>query len=300
MVVGIDKPFALVIEDERDIAALYRHILDVVGYRTEITLHSQDAIERLAHCQPDLVILDLNLPGIPGSQILERIRKEKRFFRTKVIVITAHAHIAAGVTVQPDLLLLKPVGIDQLRDLVSRIGLSQKASPLLQKPFDSSTDLYNQPFFVHRLDSALKQAREVDGNHFAIFLFSVNPKKGRNNSKADWEITLQQIATSLRSLLRPVDTLARFDPDTFYILIENVPTGEITTLIADRIQSRLLYHLPEVRDAIRLPIRIGILLCDRGYECTDQILADAKYAQSLALAQGDEYANYYYQFSVRK
>ncbi len=43
----MDKPFALIIEDERDIAALFRHVLDVAGYRTEIILHGKEALKRL-------------------------------------------------------------------------------------------------------------------------------------------------------------------------------------------------------------------------------------------------------------
>ena len=115
-----------------------------------------------------------------------------------------------------------------------------------------------------------------------------------------WEHTLREIAEELKSLLRPTDTLARFNPSTFYVLIENIPNGEVTALIADRIQARLQKDIEDIDNKIQLPIRIGILLCDSGYNNTDEILADAKYAQSLAIAQGDAHSKYYYQFSVKK
>ena len=101
-------------------------------------------------------------------------------------------------------------------------------------------------------------------------------------------------------MLRPTDTLARFNPSTFYVLIENLPGEEITTLIADRIQSRLNSDIEDIEAKIKLPVRIGILLCDSGYNSTDEIIADAKYAQALASAQGPDYSNYYYKFSVKK
>jgi GGDEF domain-containing protein len=115
-----------------------------------------------------------------------------------------------------------------------------------------------------------------------------------------WESILREIAELLKSLLRPTDTLARFNPNTFYMLIENIPNREVTTLIADRIQSRLYKNIPDIENKIKLPIRIGVLICDKGYNDTEKILADAKYALSLASAQGDEYSKYYYQFSVKK
>ena len=298
------KPFALIIEDERDIAALFRHVMDLLGFQTEIVFHGQTAVERLSNCQPDIVLLDLSLPGIPGSKILEMIRKDERLPHTKVVVITGQSHLAEGLTVQPDLILQKPVSIDQLTSLVSRISLSPKspkAVPLKQKLMDSPTGLYNQSFFRNRIESSLKQAREIENYLFSVFLFRLE----RGYKKIDqvtypWESILLEIAAVLRSILRPTDTIARFDPDTFYILIENVPNGEIATQIANRIQDLLYKKVPDIGNKIRVPIRIGILLCDDGYESPDMVLADAKYAQALASTQGDEYAKYYYQFSTRK
>jgi diguanylate cyclase (GGDEF)-like protein len=301
----MDKPFALIIEDDRDVAALFRHVIDLSGYRTEVALHGKVGVERLSTSQPDIVILDLNLPGVSGIEILEMIHKDERLRHTKVIVITAHAHIADNLPVKPDLLLLKPISIELLSTLLNRFNLiegSQKVIPMQEKPLDIYTGLYNQPFFMNRLESALKQAQEIDRYLFAVFLFTVDPK---NKIKVQvdtryWESILREIAVTLKILLRPTDTLARFNPNTFYVLIENIPNREITTLIANRIQSRLYKNIADIENKVKLPIQIGVLLCDRGYNDIDKILADAKYALSLASAQGDEYSKYYYQFSVKK
>ena len=126
------KPFALIIEDDRDIATLFRHIVDVAGYRTEIAFHGQVAIERLDTSMPDIVILDLNLPGITGNDILARIRKDRRFIRTKIIVVTAHSYMADSLSIEPDLILLKPVSLDQLTSFIKRFSdleKSQKTIP---------------------------------------------------------------------------------------------------------------------------------------------------------------------------
>lgn len=297
------KPFALIIEDERDIAALFRHVMDLLGFQTEIVSHGQTAIERIAGSQPDIVLLDLNLPGVSGGRILEIIRKEKRLRHTKVVVITGHAHVVGGLSVQPDLVLLKPVSIEQLTNLVSRISLSEqspKAIPVQQKPLDRHTGLYNQSFFRNRLESSLKQAREIDNYLFAVLLFKLEPSYTKDQAVYPWESVLQEIAAVLRSILRPTDTIARFDSDTFYILIETIPNGEISVKIANRIQEILYRKIANIGDKIKIPIRIGILLCDRGYENVDMVLADAKYAQALAVAQGDEYSKYYYQVSAKK
>lgn len=301
----MNKPFALIVEDNRDIAALFRHVIDMAGYRTEIAFNGRAALERLSNIQPDVVILDLSLPEISGSDVLQWIQKDSRFLHTKVIVVTAHAHIANGLPTQPDLVLLKPVSIEQLTDLIARVQLSNKASkaiPMQQMPLDRYTGLYNQTFFMNRLESALKQTEEIDHHLFALFLFKVDPKRKtkKQSYTAYWESVLREITDALKDMLRPTDTLARFDHETFYILIENIPNEDISVMVANRIQERLYRDIPDIGNKIQIPIRIGILLCDSGYESTDQILSDAKYAQVLASAQGDEYSKYYYQFSLKR
>src|SRR5512136_291342 len=107
----MEKPFALIVEDDRDIAALFRHVLDIAGYRTEVAMDGREAIARLRSALPDIVLLDLTLPGVPGAKILERMRADVRLTNVPVVVVTAHSQAAESLAVEPDLVLLKPVNI---------------------------------------------------------------------------------------------------------------------------------------------------------------------------------------------
>ena len=51
----MDKPFALLIEDDRDVAALFRHVLDMAGYRTDIVFDGNAAVEKLDNVHPDIL-----------------------------------------------------------------------------------------------------------------------------------------------------------------------------------------------------------------------------------------------------
>ena len=197
----MDKPFALIIEDDRDIATLFRHIVDIAGYRTEIAFHGQTAIERLGTSIPDIIILDLNLPSISGNDILALIRKDPRLTKTKIIVVTAHSYMADSLTVEPDLILLKPVSLDQLTRFVKRFSNlkdSQKITPIRANPWDESTGLYNKSFFMHRLESSLRQAKEIDDYLFAILSFELDQK--RQIDPQNWEIILRKTAEAVKIL----------------------------------------------------------------------------------------------------
>ena len=75
----------------------------------------------LETARPAMVILDLHLPLISGQRLLSQIRSEDSLTETKVIVITADAALAETVQAEADLVLLKPVSFQQLRDLATRL-----------------------------------------------------------------------------------------------------------------------------------------------------------------------------------
>jgi DNA-binding response OmpR family regulator len=149
----VEKPYALIIEDDRDILALFRHVLDLAGYRTEIIMHGKVAVEHLSRTRPDIVLLDLGLPGVSGSEILVMMRADERLKDVPVVVITAHPLLAANLPVTPQLVLIKPVNIDQMSRLIQRICPTEQSMESL--PWDVLTGVYNHSFFITRLTYAL-------------------------------------------------------------------------------------------------------------------------------------------------
>jgi two-component system response regulator AdeR len=122
----VEKPLALIIEDEDDLSFIFAEAIGEAGFETEIIKTGDEALARLAELVPDLVILDLHLPRVVGTDILARIRQDGRLDGTRVIVATADATRAEILHERADLVLLKPIGYRQLRDLATRL----RASPL--------------------------------------------------------------------------------------------------------------------------------------------------------------------------
>jgi CheY-like chemotaxis protein len=112
---------ALVIEDHQDISALFRMVLEEAGFQTEIIGSGDEAVIRLADMVPDVVILDLHLPGVQGDAILHQIRTDERLKETQVVVITAYTALARTLQDEADLVLIKPVSLNLLRRLVGRL-----------------------------------------------------------------------------------------------------------------------------------------------------------------------------------
>ena len=114
------KPFALIIEDDPTLVQVFTITLETNFDVLAIT-NGDEALTRLAEMQPDIVILDLNLPGAKGSDILKYLRADLRLAKTRVILATADALKADLLRDEADIVLLKPVSPAQLRALALRI-----------------------------------------------------------------------------------------------------------------------------------------------------------------------------------
>jgi two-component system response regulator AdeR len=123
----MSKPLALIVEDEEDLAYIFAEAAHDAGFETETIQRGDEALERLAVVVPELVILDLHLPRVLGTDILDQIRQDDRLVDTRVIVATADARRGEELREKADLVLLKPIGFRQLRDLAARMGSSTPA-----------------------------------------------------------------------------------------------------------------------------------------------------------------------------
>jgi diguanylate cyclase (GGDEF)-like protein len=286
----MDKPFVLIIEDDRDIAALFRHVMDLAGYRTEVVANGATAVDRLMMSLPDIVLLDLTLPGKSGAEILQIMKGNYRLKKIPVVVVTAFAEIAESLDIEPDLVMLKPVSSNQLTELVQRLrrtGKRKDVTPFGKSPWGSITGLYNRSFFEIRLDYALKSLKEKGQTQFAVLL--LGPSQVEDDEKPFLkkygEASIRQIAELLKSTVRPTDTIARFEHDHFFILIENVPNSEIPKMIAARIEYKLNLF-PAIDKEEKLGSSIGVLLCDDRYEHVYDIQRDIKAVYTAVFVEG--------------
>lgn len=127
---------ALVIEDDFDAANIFATALGKAGFETEVISEGDAAVTRLETITPALILLDLHLPRIVGTEILAGIRANERLKDTRVIVTTADSRMGESVRSQADLVLLKPTTFSQVRDLSARLvpGMRKATTTKLENP----------------------------------------------------------------------------------------------------------------------------------------------------------------------
>jgi len=114
------KHSALIIEDDPKLNEIMSITLQS-DFKIETCIDGKEGLSRLSEVTPHIVVLDLNLPGASGREILTFIRADERFSKTRVILTTADERLAEMMTDEVDIVLLKPVSPVQLRELALRL-----------------------------------------------------------------------------------------------------------------------------------------------------------------------------------
>lgn len=108
---------ALIIDDNRQTADALQQMLDVLDVEARVSYGSSPAIELLGKFTPSLILLDINMPGVDGLEVLAYLRREPRLAPVPVVVITSDDQpetrnrvMRGGATA----MLIKPATLDAL------------------------------------------------------------------------------------------------------------------------------------------------------------------------------------------
>ena len=114
------QPFALIVEDDVDLAEIFRQALTAAQFQAEVIHDGLLAQERLKQVAPVVVILDLYLPHVSGETLFRQIRSSPHLQAVRVVVTTADAVAADFLRSEADIVMVKPISYLQLRDITKR------------------------------------------------------------------------------------------------------------------------------------------------------------------------------------
>jgi len=215
---SVSTPRILVVEDEPDIAALIAYHLTREGFRVETAATGTDAMTSVNRAAPDLLILDLMLPGMSGDEVLEVLRKEPATQSTPVLILTA-----------------KRQQEDRIR------GLELGADDYLTKPF-SPRELVLR---VHAILRRMRETPPLTGGRVLSVAGLILDATAHRVSLDGRELTLTPTEFRLLEALleRPGRTQSRRQ------LLERA--WDVESSISDRIQTRTVdMHVRRLRSKL--------------------------------------------------
>ena len=117
-------PRVLVCDNEEPLRALVRGALDIGDYEIVEACDGDESVELAQAFEPDLIVLDMMMPGRTGVEVLETLRADPRFAETPVVMLTARAQTAdrqAAEAAGASYLLPKPFSPLALATLVEEL-----------------------------------------------------------------------------------------------------------------------------------------------------------------------------------
>jgi two-component system cell cycle response regulator len=252
------RPLILVVEDDEDAREVLTELLRP-RYDVESVGDGETAILRAAEIAPDLVLLDLFLPGLDGFGTLTGLRRKPKTADLPVIFLSAQGDAETkshGLSLGAADYLAKPFSAQELMARVDRTLklTAQKEHYRALAQTDGLTGLPNFRSFHARLEEEVARANRY-GAPLACAMVDLDGLKQINDKlgHAAGNRAILALADAVREELRDTDFAARYGGDEFVVLLPQT-TADAGGLFAERLRRRLA----AVSEEAGLPIRGSI------------------------------------------
>ena len=199
MIQNTDQYDILIVDDNPETLALLGRILDERGYRVRPASNGRHALKSVAARRPDLILLDVKMPGMDGYEVCRRLKSEEKSRNVPVIFISAHGETAKKVEG------FKVGGVD-----------------FIAKPFEREEVLARVGAHLRLRELTERLEQEVNQRTSELILANQQlhqqiAERQRAEEKLSWEAQVNQAAAELsRKLLSPASV-----DDISYLILEH-------------------------------------------------------------------------------
>ena len=300
----------LVVDDQEQNRRLLRALLEPEGYTITCAAGGLDALAQVRACAPDLVLLDLMMPGMDGFEVARALKADPVTAAIPVIMVSAHDDRTArlrGLESGAEDFLTKPVdrvelwlrvrNLLRLKDLTDALhqqsaGFEQQvvartADLQYQASFDALTGLPNRVQFYETLARSLGLAAEK-GWSVAVLFVDLDQFKNVNDTlgHAIGDVLLQQVGARLLECVRIRDTVGRQGGDEFAVILLLETGRQGAAVVAAKLHSALRAPFDLDGHEVAVTASIGITLYPEDAADADTIMKYADTAMYRAKRAG--------------
>lgn len=264
-------PTILVIDDSKLIAHVAKNILSKQGHEVLLAEDGETGLDIAKDNKPDLILLDLILPGIDGYGVCERIKNDSNIADIPVIMLTSkaeHADKVRGLELGASDYVTKP--FDE-GELVARVNthlrikelqesLQEKNRQLLEMANrDGLTGLYNHRYFQETLSKDFQRAVRYKES-LSCIMFDIDHFKKFNDTYGHQtgDVVLKTLGGLIKELMRDSDLAARYGGEEFTLILYHTTKND-AVMIAERLRKTVEQHKFKSEDLIlNVTISIGV------------------------------------------
>ncbi|MGV8918246.1 MAG: diguanylate cyclase [Pseudomonas sp.] len=237
----------LIIDDSRAQAVHTERVLNSAGIVTRTLLDPIQAMAELAEFQPDLIILDMYMPGCTGTELAKVIRHNDRYVSVPIIYLSAEDDLNKQLDAMSeggDDFLTKPI---KPRHLITTVrNRAARARNLKSRMVrDSLTGLYNHTHILQLLeDCSFRARRENKPLSFAMLDIDHFKRVNDTHGHPMGDRVIKSLALFLKQRLRKTDYIGRYGGEEFAVVM---PDTDLTSAykVLDEIRQRFAeIHYP--------------------------------------------------------
>ncbi len=251
----------LIVDDVPNNLKLLRVVLSSL-YRLTFATNGIEALERVKHSQPDLILLDIMMPKMDGLQVCQKLKESADTSHIPIIFLSANDDvdtIVEGFKIGGIDYISKPFHKEELlirlqthlqiislqRKLNETINQLEEYNQYLEKIShqDGLTEIANRRYFDNRLQQEWRRLQREE-NPLSLILIDIDYFKQYNDyfGHLEGDECLKQVAKALRETVkRPMDLVARYGGEEFAVILPNTEnSGAIQ--VAQQIQ-KAIYDL---------------------------------------------------------
>jgi len=228
----------LVVEDSKTAGALIRRTLSEAGMESLAITRPQDVLTALASFQPDLVLMDMYMPGCTGVEVTRVIRQHAEFLSTPVVYLSGDSNVALQVDalrLGGDHFLTKPFN-PVILNAVVKSKIDRYRTLRRTMLHDSLTGLLNHTTSKQQLQSAINAAR-LDGSGLCVAMVDIDHFKSVNDTYGHpmGDHVIRSLSWLLKQRVRKTDAVGRYGGEEFVVILPG-SQAEQAHAVLDRIR----------------------------------------------------------------
>ena len=270
----------LLVDDDEDNLKIVQRLLEREGYNVATASSGKKGIESLDTYRPDLVLLDVNMPGMDGLETIQILKRKEN--TAAVVFVTANTEtedVIRGLDAGALDYIKKPfspmellarvrtqVRVKKLQDELREAN--RKLKGLVE--IDDLTGLFNMRSVYSKLDQEIERARRY-GHGVAAIMLDMDHFKGVNDNHDHLfgSHVLAEVGRIIKKNIRTHDFAARYGGDEFLICLSQTTT-EGAKLFCERLRKVLEEHLFQSgEDQIKLTASMGCAIIVEGQSLMD-------------------------------
>ncbi|MBI5329125.1 MAG: diguanylate cyclase [Betaproteobacteria bacterium] len=261
----------LVIDDSAAMAGLHAAYLKDAGFLCDIVTDPFRALDVLEESPPELILLDMHMPGANGEEVAKVIRQQDRYLSIPIVFLSAEQDVSRqreAMSLGGDEFLEKPIQPAHLISAV-RSRIVRYRALRSRMVCDSLTGLLNHSTFKERLEAEVRRSRRR-GGALSMAILDIDHFKLVNDTYGHpaGDRVIKSLARLLRQRLRGSELVARYGGEEFAVGLPEAPLEDA------------MRKLDEIRE------RFAAIEHHAGQQ-TFRVTLSAGVAQSGAQGQGD-------------